>query len=171
MRQRILGAAVILSLGFICYSILIQSSTSAYIDRSAQIPLQTRYIEPLDLEPPEGQDRKLELTQPEELFAASEDVDPATIQDTPLLDESGKPNSWAIQVGSFSTSERATEVREELIAAGYRAYYRRLSTAESPEQLYRVMVGPYVDASELERHMLEVNELLGVETVLKDYEA
>lgn len=170
IRQRVLGAAVILSLGFIAYSILIQSSSNSYIDRSAQIPAQTNYIEPLGFEEPRSADVPVEVANPEEMFIADTPVDSAEIQSSPVLDEEGLPNAWAIKVGSFSTLERAIEIRDQLVSHGYKAYFRRIPGAEQTEALFRVTVGPYVDAAEMAQHQSEINAVLDLETVSMDFE-
>lgn len=171
LHQRVLGAAVILSLGFIAYSLLIQSDTRTYIDRSAQIPTQTKYIEPLEFDAPKGLgEPTISSTAPTDMFAARQPVDPDTISSLPILNAEGKPNSWAIQVGSFSTSERAIEIRDQLLEKGYKAYFTQLQTEQGSDSLYRVLVGPYLDAEEVSRHQSEVDEMLALETILMSYE-
>lgn len=172
IRQRVLGAAVILSLGFIAYSVLIQSNSSAYIDRSAQIPVQTRYIEPLDFDEPKGPaaPKKAEVLQADQMFISETPADLSEIHSVPVLNDAGMPNSWAIKVGSFSTEERANEIRDQLISQGYRSYVRRISNQVANDNLYRISVGPYVDANEVARHQSEINTLLSLETIVLDYE-
>ena len=168
LRQRILGAVVILSIGFIAYSILIQSSSGTYIDRSEQIPIQTKYIEPLDFDEPRGVVDS-DIESPGEVFSGRQPVDVNKISDAPVLDENGNPNAWVIQVGSFSTYERALEVRNQLIDAGYKSYFRAAPFESEDDELHRIMVGPYVSATEVSEHQGGINELLGVDTILMEY--
>lgn len=168
LKQRILGAAVVLSIGFIAYSILIQSSSGTYIDRSAQIPIQTKYIEPLDLPEPQGVvDRDIDA--PAQAFTSRQPADASKIADAPVLNENGNPNAWVIQVGSFATHERAIEVRDQLIGEGYKSYYRPIQDEQGDEELHRIMVGPYINATEVAEHREGINQLLGVDTILMEY--
>jgi len=163
-----LGAAVILSIGFIIYSVFIQSSSGTYIDRSAQIPIQTKYIEPLGFDDPMGVVER-EIEAPDQTFLARQPVDQSTISEAPVLNEEGLPNAWAIQVGSFSTYDRAIGVRDQLIAEGYKSFYRVTPTEQGGGALHRIMVGPYIDADEVADHREGINELLGVDTILMEY--
>ena len=169
LGQRILGAAVLLSLGFIGYSVFLQSNTEAYIDRSAQIPVQTNYIEPLDFEKPRGVDTEVVSNLPNEMFNPTQEADVSELESALPVDESGNPNSWLIQVGSFSSSERALEIRDELISQGFKAYVRMLNDANSGGELHRVLVGPYLGANEIAQDQSKIDELLSLETILLDY--
>lgn len=168
LRQRILGAVVILSIGFIVYSILIQSGSGTYIDRSAQIPVQEQYIEPLAFEDPMGV-AEPEPESADQVFSARQSVDDSVISDAPVLKEDGLPNAWAIQVGSFSTYERAINVRDQLIEASYKAFYKVTPSEQRGENLHRILVGPYIDAEEVAGHRTSIDELLGVNAILVEY--
>jgi DedD protein len=55
---------------------------------------------------------------------------------------------WAVQVGAFSTAEKAGKLAAELKSAGYRAYVSPIS--RSGKTLQRVRVGPEADRSRAE---------------------
>jgi len=175
LRQRLLGAAVILSIGFILYSVFLQTEPAPFIDRSARIPMQDEYIESLEFAPsPDlGGERLAAITnEPENLakrYSSDEPVELEEVKAAPILNEEGKPNSWLVQVGSFSASERASEIRDQLIDKGYRAYYNKLQVEKGGEDLYRVLVGPYLDAEEIAKHQRDIDKYLDLETILTRY--
>ena len=161
LSQRLLGAAVIVSLGFIGYALFLQSGPEQIIDKTTQIPIQSEYVEPLDFDPPKGVE-VVPQTDVDTFFNSTEVIKPATIKDQPLLDEQGLPNSWIIKVGSFSTEDKSIEIRDQLIAKGYKAYVRPV-----PEStLYRVLVGPYLGSDEVQADQAAIDKMLSVETAL-----
>ena len=60
--------------------------------------------------------------------------------------DAGYTNSLVMQLCSFSEKQNATELEQQLVADGYRAYSRR-SSAGDGDVRYRVFVGPYLDRS------------------------
>ena len=204
LRQRLLGAMVLLSIGFILFSVFLQTEPTPYIDRSARIPLQSEFIEPIEFAPVPDFDPSDSARQPSknndsdientvsidvdptskaavenestppienlaDRFASDEPIALEEVKAAPILNEIGEPNSWTIQVGSFSKAERAKEIRDQLIDKTYRAYYTRLQTEKGSADLYRVLVGPYLDAEQIEEHQKEINALLDVEALLVQY--
>lgn len=169
LGQRLLGAGVLLSLGFIGYSVFLQSNSGTYIDRSAQIPNQTKFIEPLSFEEPRGVYEDTALQDPSEMFNPTEPADLSQLDSAAPVDDEGNPNSWVIQVGSFSTAERASEIRDELLSSGYKAYVRILQADTIDAEFHRVLVGPYLGADEVRQHQSEIDEILSLETILIDY--
>lgn len=170
LRQRLLGAAVVVSLGFIGYSLLLQPDPKTAIDRSTQIPLQTHYIEPLDFEEPKVGSADIPAPDPREMFVESETVEPADVVSVSVLNDKGTPNSWVIKVGAFSLKERAIEIRDQLIEAGFKAYSTSGQSDKDPSALHRVLVGPYIDGDEVVAHQVKIDALLGLETLLMTYE-
>ena len=63
-----------------------------------------------------------------------------------------KPDSdterWAVQVGSFSSEDRALALRQDLRDAGYDAFVSAVK--KGGKVMIRVAVGPYLDGSEAE---------------------
>lgn len=58
------------------------------------------------------------------------------------------PAGWSVQVGAFSTADKANKLAAELRSAGYRAYLSPVS--KSGKTLQRVRVGPEADRSRAE---------------------
>lgn len=167
LLERLLGAILVSAFGFILYSAFLDSSGQVYVDRSTQIPAQTRFIDPLEID-----NKKVMVDQSEktakEIFVPTQEVSAETALEAPVTEE-GMPNAWVIQVGSFSSSEKADEIRDQLIQKSYKAYHRQLESS-SLEELYRVLIGPYMNAEEAVRHQREVDQILNLSTLLMKFE-
>lgn len=166
LSERILGAVLVCSFGFILYSAFLDYEGEQFVDRNTQIPVQTTFVEPLDL--PESPEPVPALnTTAEEMFVPREEVESQAVLEAPVL-EQGKPNAWIIQVGSFSSLEKADEIRDQLIDQDYRAYHRVISASSG--SLYRVLIGPYTNAEEAVRHQRSVDTMLDITTMLMKFE-
>jgi DedD protein len=165
LAERVLGAVLVCSFGFILYSAFLDYEGEQFVDRNTRIPVQTSSMEPLDLpDPPEP------VASPDtsaaEIFVPEEEASAEEALDAPVLDQ-GEPNAWVIQVGSFSSLEKADEVRDQLIGQDYRAYHRAISSNQ--DTLYRVLIGPYTNAEEAVRHQRAVDTLLDISTMLMKF--
>lgn len=156
-----MGAAVILSLGFIGYSVFLQSGSEQNVDPSAQIPVQSQYIEPLDFDSPKGVETVPEVDL-DTFFNSTEEIEEEVADIQPILNDQGLPNSWIIKVGSFSSAEKSNEVRDELIEQGFKAYVRQIPDSS----LHRVLVGPYLGVEQLKTDQADIDRLLNLETAL-----
>lgn len=166
LAERVLGAVLVCSFGFILYSAFLDYEGEQFVDRNTQIPVQTSFNEPLNLPPPPEPVASPE-TSAEEIFVPQEEVDAESAVDAPVLEE-GRPSAWVIQVGSFSSVEKADEISNQLIDQDYRAYHRTISANSGP--LYRVLIGPYTNAEEAIRHQRAVDSLLDLSTLLMKFE-
>jgi DedD protein len=62
-------------------------------------------------------------------------------QELPASVDKPVAGTWSVQVGGFSTDERASSLRDKLRKAGYPAYIER---GHGERSLYKVRVGPYL---------------------------
>jgi len=166
LAERVLGAVLVCSFGFILYSAFLDYQGEQFVDRNTQIPLQTSFAEPLDLPAPPEPVPTPETTA-DKIFLPSEEVDAESAIGAQVL-EQGKPSAWVIQVGSFSSVEKADEITDQLIDQDYRAYNRAISS--NSKSLYRVLIGPYTNAEEAIRHQREVDSMLDISTLLMKFE-
>lgn len=74
------------------------------------------------------------------IMARKEDATPATADSTPQLDSSGLPQSFVARLGSFGEKANADALVNRLLAAGYKAYGRQVTTAAGT--MTAVYVGP-----------------------------
>ncbi|MBC6428960.1 MAG: SPOR domain-containing protein [Cellvibrionales bacterium] len=173
IAERSLGALLVCALGFIGYSIVLDSADTAPPARAIEIPLQTTEIEPLRMADTTPLPLPAGPPAAETLFQPQDPVAPADIQDAPVLDAAGRPNAWVIQVGSFAGLEKANALRTRLIDTGYRAYHRRLpapATERPAQSLYRILVGPYAHSDEAIHHQREIDALLKLRTELHRFQ-
>ena len=166
LAERILGAVLVCSFGFILYSAFLDYEGEQLVDRNTQIPVQTTFVEPLNL-PDSPEPVSAPNTTADDIFVPGEEVDSQSALESPVL-EQGKPSAWVIQVGSFSSLEKADEIRDQLINQDYRAYHRAISANSGP--LYRVLIGPYTNAEEAVRHQRSVDTMLDITTMLMKFE-
>ncbi len=68
------------------------------------------------------------------------DADVPVANEKPTLDDRGIPVSWVLQVASFGQENNANELKLELQKQGYKAYTRKVTTADGFAT--RVFIGP-----------------------------
>lgn len=169
--ERVLGAILVSAFGFILYSAFLDSSGSVYVDRSTQIPVQSRFIEPLIITE-NAAIVDIPDAEAKEIFIPETEISAEEALQSPITDD-GMPNAWVIQVGSFSSVEKADEISNQLIEKSYKAYHRKLqaNTNQGDDtELYRVLVGPYMNAEEAVLHQREVDQMLSLSTLLMKFE-
>jgi cell division septation protein DedD len=74
--------------------------------------------------------------------------------------EPAGPGVFAIDVALFSSSARASRVRDQLIAAGYRAYIKDLDLGDRG-RLYEVVVGPFALRAETDAVAARIRAIPG----------
>ena len=80
--------------------------------------------------------------------AAKKSVTTKSITPKPALNDKGLPNAWVVQLGSFKSNDRASELKKRLLKADYKAYARPVTTSKG--KFFRVFVGPYIDKASAE---------------------
>ncbi len=158
VKQRIVGAVVLVALGVIFLPFLFTLEPPRPVDTTTQIP-PAPDIEPVVIagaqrdggfEPPKA---------PEDAFMPPEDAAPAPTPPPDIPDQAPPPapvptdtpeqrpalagdtlESWVIQVASFRDQAVAEGLKDKLLAAGYKAYVRSATAGGSPT--YRIFVGP-----------------------------
>lgn len=85
----------------------------------------------------------------------------------PELDEDGLPIAFSLQVATMTDQKRAVSLRDELVAAGYKGYLKRLRRDD--KVLYRVLVGPKFQRDDLLPVKAAVDEAWRVESLIIRY--
>lgn len=159
LRQRIVGALVLVALGVVFLPMLLDLGGSYEIDTSSRIPPAptiepvqiTRAKNPTTIPPAKEQifalEREAVEIKPETVETKPEAPPPVKPSadsgvKEPRLSEKGLPEAWVLQVGSFKDQANAKELNERLIKAGFQAFVRTASVDTG--QNYRVFVGPKV---------------------------
>lgn len=167
MKQRLVGAVVLVSLAVIFIPMLLDGGDEGGMPMfGSNIPDKPDYhFEPLDipLEPvePIAADKPLLVEKPEPAAEPEPEPGPQAAPVTPEPDvppqqsaQSAEPEApapatpdtaqesvaWVVQVGSFSRSENALALRDKLRGAGFTAFVEKLIIDDA--NVYRVRIGP-----------------------------
>ena len=85
----------------------------------------------------------------------------------PAIDADGLPIAYALQVATIGQRERAENLRDELLKAGYKGYLQRLRRDD--RTLYRVLVGPRYQRDDLAPVKEAVDRTWRVESLIIRY--
>ncbi len=192
MKQRLVGALVLVSGGIVLWSVLFTGPAAYKVDRSTQIPPAPKVVEPEPSAPKRPvQVAEVESEQPlpeppvPAIPAAGGSTQPETASEpepekqaetasqpepkTPIVDDStGVANAWIVQVASFSNEGNANKLKERLQAKGYKAYVKAAPTS-SGKVLQRVFVGPELKKSVAEKHKAEIEATFKLKALLHEF--
>jgi DedD protein len=175
LKQRIVGALVLLALAVIFLPVLFDKERIAPVDRVSQIPLAPEIIPAQLPEPakrPQPMDPMLEAPIVDGTFDAAEyteeNPDSVSEQDPSLeLSTEGVPRAWVLQVASYKNYEQAVEVRDGLIAEGYKSFVKKANTSLGTHT--RLFVGPSLDRDLLEQHKKKIDDKYAVDSILSEF--
>lgn len=167
LKQRIVGAAVLLALLVVFLPMLFQREDE---QRPVQVDAPPMPVmpavapapaEPVTVPEPQAAELPVEATlvapdaasvpNPAITAASPSPAAPAAIASEPVpaapsrLDTDGLPVSWTVQLASLSSRARAEELQNRLRKQGFTAYIRMV------EGMSRVFVGPLIERGEAER--------------------
>jgi DedD protein len=193
VKQRLVGALILLALGVVFWPIIFVPDSR----REAPVTVTVPEAPPVDLSPlPEPDNLGLENAGPaaaealpdvdvpaSELLEGDEPLPALPARDAddlapslesagsqleqPALDEDGLPVAFTLQVATMAGRERAEALRDELVAAGYKGYLKRLR--RNDRVLWRVLVGPKYTREELEPVKEAIDENWRVESLIMRY--
>ncbi len=155
LKQRVVGALVLLSLAVIFLPLLFDQEPAAFEEQKEWLPPPPEVEEFGSYEPkqveypdPAAQDLWTAQDTPEE---NPEVMPPAPVADEdlpdrPVLDAESIPQAWSVQLATFAQRSNADKLSERLQQAGYQAYVRDINTQKGP--MVRVFVGPELVATE-----------------------
>lgn len=177
-RQRSVGAVALLVLTGVMWLLLFGLDQEPEMDLRSQIPSAPEFTpyRPEEPRPPEGVEAVEtpalpmaedgldtsdadSLGEPLQSSAAADQEPTASIE--PGLDEQGLPRAWVIQVASLSSRAKAEALRDQLRAAGHKAY-----TEAGANGTTRVLVGPKLHRQQLERDKQAIDEALGLDSLI-----
>lgn len=179
LKQRLVGALVLVALGVLFVPVLFEPENRRVVDRTTQIPPQPQ-LTPLVVEDPVRND-SIEavkpaadmyelLPEPDAVISTpapspqTAKVSPPASPDRKVLDERGVPKAWAVQVASFNTEKRAIVLRDQLLDQDYPAFTRTLDTAKG--RMTRVYVGPKINRDKAVKLKATLDKSLKVDTLV-----
>ncbi len=194
LKQRIIGALVLVSLAVIFVPMMFDEPHSERRASTLQIPEEPPFPEvempePETTEPPDYRVEELDSTtpsttpstvpaeapQPPETADAADPApatDPATApepareeQDPVSAEFTGSlEGAWVVQLGSFGSDENATRLREKVREKGYSSHLQRVSRGGT--QLTRVFSGPFAEKAEAERAKKALDQIFGLNSLV-----
>lgn len=78
----------------------------------------------------------------------------SSVPQEPGLDAQGMPRAWVLQLGVFSQEQNALDLRNRLLAGGYRAFIQPAKAGQP--RVYRVFVGPKMTRDQLAAEQREL---------------
>lgn len=146
LRQRVVGALVLVALGVVFLPMLLDLGGSYKVDTTSRIP-PAPIIEPVQIARVTNPSDIPQVKKP--VFSLDRETADNVIKpsvDTgvtePRLSAAGLPDAWVLQVGSFKDKDNAQELNERLLSAGLQAFVRAADIDGGKN--YRVFVGPKV---------------------------
>ena len=183
LKQRLVGASVLIALAVIFLPSFFQKTERVEINTRSQIP-KAPFIEPIVINKPikpagvvvptaselfqpapSGIDTKglVEITPP-----AAKKLTPEGAIETPKIDarlnSRGVPLGWVIQVASFKSQVSAEKFVATLSKGNDKAYFKSAQTSQG--QFYRVYLGPLIDKNQAVRRQQEINKIHRVKSQL-----
>lgn len=189
IKQRLLGALILLLLGFICWPLLFDEYQSKPMDISSRVPPMPDFEE-FEVEPYQGPEAD-RVNLPPEIKKTKEELKPETDlpssktllkQARPAVQEQKKqsralaqefkrrpqtaPKAWVIQVGSFSRQSNCKKLVERLNKARFETYWRR---SKQQKSLCEVYAGPYLRQADANAAKRKIDKAYKVKSWIKTY--
>ena len=86
----------------------------------------------------------------------------------PILDASGYPQAWVLQVATVSSESRAQTLVEQLVDKGYPAFHAPVVKGTSAQ--WRIQIGPKFDKKSFDSIKAEVDRVLKVKSMVVRYQ-
>lgn len=189
LKQRLVGAIVLIALAVIFMPILLDGSIRrATLTEADQIPERPLFIfEPINLPPksgvsiPEAPVTTTIAAEPQRQQPSDSKVNKtvadAAVESKPSLSLPPKPlpttvsaeiipAAWAVQVASFSSYERARALHDQLEHSGLSSF---IESSKGAKSYYRVKVGPEIERAAAERIRDQVADALKLDGQVVQY--
>ncbi|PCK09688.1 MAG: succinate dehydrogenase [Alteromonadaceae bacterium] len=170
LKQRLIGALVLLALAVIFIPMLFDNEGIEPVDRTTQIPImdavELRSVEITPVEPlkaPVKSAKEMYIPDKQRYLPDEkkvQDLRPKAISVT----EKGLPVSWVLQVASYRYSSHAKGMRDKLIGEGYKAFVKGVDTERG--NMTRLYVGPSMSKSSLIKQKKVIEKRHKVSTML-----
>lgn len=170
LKQRTAGAIVLVALGVIFLPMILESPEDPVpgVESHEEIPSPPERPEALSEPPPDVAAQP--LSRPEssseeeaatETNEAREPAEPREPESAGASEGSNGADRWIVQVASFSGSENASVLREQLEEMGYETSVQRQEMDD--RTVWRVVAGPYDSRDAAERERDAINQDAGEE--------
>jgi DedD protein len=193
VKQRLVGALILVALAVVFWPIIFMPAPeqrgelrvpvpaappvdltslpepdNAGLRQGEQAQARTEVVQDLPF-PGDGNEPLTPATLPDRADTVTE-PELATARETleaPEMDADGLPIAYSLQVATMTDKTRADALRDELVAAGYKGYTKRVR--RNDRVLYRVLVGPKFSRDDLQPVKTAVDETWRVESMIIRY--
>jgi DedD protein len=163
LKQRLVGALVLLALAVIFLPVLFDRDPMAPVERASQIPPAPEVIT-VTIDPPQELDPPETAPEPETMYVPEEANEVSEAPEPPGLAADGTPKAWVLQVASFREKDLAENLRTKLAQLNYEAYTRVVAYKNG--MVHRVYVGPKLDKNSLLQQKGTIERDLGLQTLV-----
>ena len=175
LKQRLVGALVIVVLAVIFWPVIFVGPQGEPLDRRTQVPsipslrqMQLDAPEPLQgIAPARTADAGGGATMPEALDQTVIAGNRPDSRQPEGLDQDGMPVAWTLQVVSVSKQGKAEALMQDLLDMGYKAYFKAVSHGD--ETLYRVYVGPKFEQYKMREAKRVIDKKFRVNSIVARY--
>jgi len=176
MKQRLVGALVLLALATVVLPILFDFDGSYTVDTRSTIPAAPD-IQSVEIEKAGPIKGATAVASHEEMFRFDKSREAAegstngesALQDQPSgLNAEGIPRAWIVQVASFADIDKAQMLTQQLLDDDYKAYNRRVLVGG--ETNYRIYVGPKVAKKTMLEQQQAIERKYKLKTLLLVFE-
>jgi DedD protein len=162
LKQRVVGALVLLALAVIFLPVLFDRDPMTPVDRESQIPAAPQVIR-VEIGAPIVPEDIAPAAEPE-LMYVPEVADAGEAPEAPGLAADGTPKAWVLQVASFRQREFADALSRKLNDKDYPAYVREVPHPDGV--VVRVFVGPKLDKQALLAVKAAVEREFGLQSLV-----
>ena len=197
LKQRLVGAVVLVALGVIFIPMLLEGPNSELVPELEPLPELTGQRSSMELGRfPDAGDVPVEADvavvqadavvppnlggelQPQQSETAEVGVavpepepepvvEPLPVPPKPVAKPAGPLGNWVVQMGSFSSEENALRLRDKLRKAGFVTQVEKVRV--DAKSLYRVRVGPYLERAEADRDQAKLDKQLNLKGRVLSY--
>ncbi|NOH81940.1 SPOR domain-containing protein [Vibrio sp. RE86] len=161
-QNRLVGTIILVAIGVIVLPDVLDGKKTHYKEEIASIPLKPELdseLESFEILDPIDDSQGLPDTPIEVVDAVDESVDdaeplPVVVKEVPERNEY-QDSAWLIQLMALKNADNAENLVKDLQKRGYQAHTK-------PENGFtRVIIGPDVSKSKLERQIIELEKITG----------
>lgn len=163
LKQRVVGALVLLALAVIFLPVLFDRDPMTPVDRTSQIPPPPQVVT-VEIKQPEMPESIPAAPDPETMYVPEETREVTPVPEPSGLSADGTPNAWVLQVASFRQREHGYALRDKLNAKGFPAFARDIS--QNNGVIVRVYVGPKLDKQSLLEVKNAVEKEFGLQSLV-----
>ena len=175
LQNRLVGTLILVALAVIIIPEVLDGKKEQPVDPIETIPLKPESEEAL--QQPNALSDEL-VAEPVEEEPSQEDTEVTAEAAEPIAENKGlkapprEPveaeidgKAWVIQLGAFSKEESVKKLVEQLRSRGYAAYSEKSASGK----ITRLLVGPDTSEAELEKQLVPLKELTGLNGKIMTY--